>query len=301
MISGLLFVLAAAPALAQSPADALRGTAAKITATGLPDGYRAVSLGDAGGAGGLGIYGLMGVGMSSGGGGSEAAKSSLFFALLGTTFVEPDEFAALLEGKRPRIKGYVIDFGAMIADSTGENRGSMPTPVFTETWIEAGRVVQWSPRPALTKARILEVFGKEDVPGSSAAARSSALSNVKQIALGFIIYSGDADDKFPKADSTAIAKSLVMPYTKNEKIWTTPAGGRVLYNVALSGVDATSLENPAETLLVWEEKAYPDGTRAVAFADGHAKREDEAEWSRVWKDELKRRAEAKARAAARRP
>ncbi len=294
VLSGLLLVLAAVPAFSQSPADALRGATAKITASELPDGYRAVSLGDASGPGGLGVYGLMGLG-AGGGEGAEAAKSSLFFSLLGATFVDPDEFAALLDGKRPRVKGYSVDFVAMVADSTGTRGGGVPTPVFTETWIEAARVVQWSPRPALTKARILEVFGKGGVPGETAGDRTVGLSNVKQVALGLMMYASDEDDKFPKADSTAAARALVMPYLKSEEVWTSPAGGRILYNTALSGVAQTSLEKVAETPLVWEEKAAPDGTRAVGFADGHAKRVGEAEWSRLWKDELRRRAEAKAR------
>lgn len=274
----------------QTVADALRGNAKPILTADLPDGYRAVSLSMGEGMGGLSPYLLMGVGM--GNSSDQDPRSKILFGLMGTTFVDPDEFAALLDGKRPRIRAYVLDLGAVMGSASRNTK--VPTPVFAETWIEAGRILQWSPRPAMTKAAILEAFGRSDVPGDSPSDKSVGLSNVKQVALGIMLYCSDADDVFPFANSSAEAKRAVMPYTKSEDVWNSPAGGRILYNTALSGVSATSIVAPAETLLVWEETTYPDGKRAVGYTDGHAMRRDESEWAEAWRAELRRRAKAKA-------
>lgn len=280
-------VLLAASAHAQSPSDILRAPSHAVRAADLPDGYRAVALGTGEeGFGGLGIFAMSGFAMR--GGSAEESQSALLFSLTGASFVDPDEFAQLLDGKRPRIRAYTLDLTAMMAASTRGVR--TPAPIFTESWIETGRVTQWSPRPGLTKAAILSVFGNSGRSGDMPADRSTALSNVKQVALALLIYSTDNDDRFPKADSSAKARALTHPYTKSDELWQTPGGTRVLYNVALSGVSSTSLSDPAATLLVWEEKPASDGTRAIAFTDGHAKRVSESEWDRLWSAELGRRA-----------
>lgn len=283
----LILVSLAASASPQTVADALRMSAKPITAADLPDGYRAVALGGDNGI--AGFSSLMMMGMSSGS--DRDPQARVFFNLMGASFVDPDEFAALLDGKRPRIRAYSVDAGAMVGASGSGSK--MPAPLFTESWIEAGRVVQWSPRPALTKAAILEAFGRPEVPGGSTGEQTAGLSNVKQVALGVIIYSGDSDDVYPFANSTAEAQKVISPYLKNDSLWKSPNGGRILYNTALSGTSATALEAPAETLLVWEEKPYPDGKRAVGYADGHAMRRDEPEWAQIWAMELRRRQRAK--------
>lgn len=294
----LSLVLLAACVSAQTPADSLRGNSAPLKAADLPMSFRAVSLGSGDPLGGLGIYGLA-FASGGGGGGSDQERSSLLFSLMGATFVDPDEFAALLDGKRARIRGYALDLATMMRDSMNKEggRGQTPAPVFTETWIEGGRVGQWSPRPGLTRDLILKTFNPAN-PRTGVAAETLSLSNVKQIALGMIMYSSDFDDHFPKADSTPRAKALVLPYVKSEEVWKSPSGGGYLYNTALSGVSQTAIEQPAETLLVWQEQPFPDGRRAVGFTDGHAKRVEGDEWNRLWVLELRRRQKAKMDAAA---
>lgn len=109
----LSLLLFAALTGAQNPADALRGTAAPIAAKDLPESFRAVSLGGDP-SGGFGIYGFA---FAASGAGPDQARSSLLFSLLGVTFVDPDEFAALLDGKRARIRGYGLDFPGMVLSS----------------------------------------------------------------------------------------------------------------------------------------------------------------------------------------
>jgi hypothetical protein len=235
-------------------------------------------------------------------GGGNNDQSLMLFSLLGSAFVDPDEFASLLDGKLPRIKAYTLDLAAMARSRPSDGSSSVPEPVFTESWIEAGRVVQWSPHPEINRETILRVFGQPGQP-NPAAAITRTLSNAKQVAVGMMLYSNDYDDLFPHAQSTAQAQEEVYPYLKNASLWKSdnPNGGRLLYNTTLSGVSQTQLPFPAETLLIWDEMPWPDGRRVVAYADGHAKIVTADEWnSRLWPTELRRRDERRREGAKKR-
>ncbi|HJP83730.1 MAG TPA: hypothetical protein VJ835_09525, partial [Fimbriimonadaceae bacterium] len=58
-----------------------------------------------------------------------------------------------------------------------------------------------------------------------------------------------------------------------------PNGGRILLNMALAGVSTMSIEQPAETVLFYDEKVWPNGQYLVGFTDGHVKFLDEGEWA----------------------
>jgi hypothetical protein len=283
-----LFGMAVGMASAQtSPAEALRGTAKKVMITDLPESFRAVTLG-ASEFGGLGLYGIMGMSMGS----ANQDQALDLLSLVGVVFVDPDEFAAMLDGKRPRVRGYVLDLTQMMRDNPRNPEvSSTPTPVFMETWIEGGRIIQWSARPGIYRETLLKSFSKPTTP-NLAVLKAETLSNVKQVALGITLYANDYDDQFPNAGSTAKAQDIVSPYTKNLQVWSSknPEGGRLLYNTSLSRVISTSIERPYETPVVWDEKPWPDGGRAVGFADGHAKYVTAAEWDQsIWLFELQRR------------
>lgn len=161
---------------------------------------------------------------------------------------------------------------------------------FRLTLLRVDQIVSITPL-GLDKAKLAELkaAGGSDESGGllgvfsqakESAKETATLSNAKQLALGFMMYMGDHDDVFPYVHSTASAFRQIEPYTKNTEIQRTlnPNGGRILFNTALAGVPSTSLENPAETVLLYEDTPWPDGKRTVAFADGHAKRLDAAEW-----------------------
>jgi prepilin-type processing-associated H-X9-DG protein len=106
----------------------------------------------------------------------------------------------------------------------------------------------------------------------------SCLSNVKQIALGTLMYVQDYDEILPRRGTSY--KKLIMPYIKNEQIFTCPSDkpGTQSYtlNEQLLGVAETRIGKPAETVLIYEGKQGQldfkhDGKASVAFADGHAK------------------------------
>lgn len=295
--AALLILSLAAFAGAQSPADALRAEPKGVALADIPDEYRAVTLG---GNGELSPWLLFG---AYGGGSNNRPSERLLFRSLGAFWVQPDEFAELLDGKRARIRGYRLD----LASFTGLGSGSNVVPEFSESWLEAGRIVTWSPAPELSKAALTKAFAEAGAGASEATVIESSegpttpearLSNVKQAATATMIYGGDTDDIFPKADSSAKFYEAILPYIKNRSIVApSPEAGRLLYNTHLSGVNRATIELPAETLLLWEERAWPDGKRAVAFTDGHAKRLDAAEWAQAWDRELKRRDAARPKRA----
>ena len=281
-VSALLLILASGSAFGQGVAEALRAPARTLGVAELPETYRAVSLGDSSAT----ISPLLMMGMSSGEGDPQA---KLLFSLMGTTFVDPDEFAELLAGKRPRIQGYALDFAATIGAASGGDK--TPKPVFEETWIEAGRIVQWSPRPALTRAALLKAFPSGPGTATGASAATMALSRVKQVAVGIMLYATDNDDRYPKADSTLAARAAVLPYLKDGSLWPLGPRDRVLYNTALSGVSEVAIDQPSSTLLLWQETPDADGSRAVGFADGHGETVGADEWKTIWAREEFRRSQ----------
>ncbi len=116
---------------------------------------------------------------------------------------------------------------------------------------------------------------------------TECVSNLKQLALGALMYSQDHNDKLPPAAwVTAISQ-----YTNNSSILRCPSRPdlQVAYamNQELLGVALSDIASPAETVLFFEttmaasspvggwdlvaEGGIHDGGIAVAFADGHAK------------------------------
>jgi prepilin-type processing-associated H-X9-DG protein len=112
----------------------------------------------------------------------------------------------------------------------------------------------------------------------SASKRTVCLSNVKQLALGTIMYAGDNDDRLPDASHW---RSAVMPYVKNAEIFRCPAdtsGAASSYrlNPRLSRLPMTAVGEPANTAMIYEGDGNGftprhNGMGSVSFVDGHAK------------------------------
>ncbi|MFZ4507674.1 MAG: hypothetical protein ACOYON_08280 [Fimbriimonas sp.] len=300
-----LSLVAGAFAQSQSIVEALRAPAKTITAAQIPNNYVAVSIdSEAGQNSTLALYGLAGLG---GGGLPNARRASVLFGLADAILVDAEEFAELLNGQIPRLRGYKVDTGQMTIEamvSAMSNQGNlnitspkMPQIAFTETWIEASRIRQWTPRPSLTPTAILKALNEPD-PAQQIGDRTEALSRAKQVATGMIMYASDYDEKFPAGDSTAAIRKVVLPYIKNEQVWpmSNPTTGRFLANTSLSGASLYELDNAYSLPIAWDEFPWPDGGRIVAFGDGHAKFVSSEEWTRVWRDELARREKQKAKA-----
>lgn len=128
-----------------------------------------------------------------------------------------------------------------------------------------------------------------------AAQDTSNLSNVKQISLGMIMYSGDYDEMlFPKEGEP---QKLLAPYLKNDKLWTAagePDGTKSFsFNDRLRGRSMTSIPDPSKVVMFYQGhdgklSFSKNGKAAVGFCDGHAKNfTPETESSLVWDPDAK--------------
>lgn len=119
------------------------------------------------------------------------------------------------------------------------------------------------------------------------ARRSSCQSNLKQIALGVIMYEQDHDEKLPP---TRTWMEAIYPYLKTEQIFTCPSlkpGEKYGYafNSGASGKNVAVFSNPAQTVLIYETSVlkrnafgmgenranrHLDGAN-FAYVDGHVK------------------------------
>ncbi len=124
-----------------------------------------------------------------------------------------------------------------------------------------------------------------------AAQKAVCLSNIKQLATAFMMVAADNDDYF-KVKANAWKKAI-MPYVKNEAIFTCPLDpkGTVSYSInpAIAGITQTSINDIARTVLLYEGSKGKlnfrhGGYAAVAFADGHAKMVNAEEAKKlIWK------------------
>jgi hypothetical protein len=147
------------------------------------------------------------------------------------------------------------------------------------TYIRKDKILSFGPRTDLDAGSLLTPKSPTDpVEVDSAQTRTS--SNMKQVALSIMMYSQDYDNLFPATSSTADTQEVTFPYLKNAEVWKTynPAGGRVLFNNKVAGASTNAIPLPAETVLLFEERVWADGRRAVAFTDGHVKFVPDAEF-----------------------
>ena len=115
-------------------------------------------------------------------------------------------------------------------------------------------------------------------PPQTNNANFAALSNIKQIALGCLMYAQDYDEKYPA--SAANYKKAVFPYIKNDKVFTSPLDApgtvSVKFNTQLAGVSMARIAKFANIVMLyegtWGKPLFRyDGKAAVAFADGRVK------------------------------
>ena len=152
-------------------------------------------------------------------------------------------------------------------------------PILRMKLISTAQIVSIEPHPEMKAAELRAKFAKPTTTGL----RSQTVENAKQIAVGVAIYSSDYDDKLPRGEDTATVRKVTMPYLKNLQVWNTmnPARSKFNFNMAITGVSASAIERPAETILFYESAAWDDGKRVVAFVDSHVQIVDEATWNRI--------------------
>jgi hypothetical protein len=122
-------------------------------------------------------------------------------------------------------------------------------------------------------------FGKDPIvvqaQAHAAAEKTIILSNVRQIALGVLMFSGDNDDKIKLTQANIKAK--LKPYLRNDALWIGPDKKPldIRINPNLIGKSMTSVAAPAETVMLsWGPKSalvYSGGRTIIGFTDGHVK------------------------------
>jgi hypothetical protein len=124
---------------------------------------------------------------------------------------------------------------------------------------------------------LMDVFGR----AKQTAEIRSAESNLKQLALGMMVYAQDYDEVLPPMQDTAKLKKLLLPYVKSEAAFTSPATGQPFQaNARLSRRSLATLD-PTGVVMLYSSVPEPDGTRLVARVDGSVKRIGPAEWTKL--------------------
>jgi hypothetical protein len=114
------------------------------------------------------------------------------------------------------------------------------------------------------------------------AVETSSLSNLKQVAIALIMYVSDWDDVLPPMADPAKVKKVLYPYIKNEAVFVQPDTKEPYRsNPILSKKKLAHIGSPNSMVVFYEASPSADGTRGVAFLDGHAKRIPESQWAEV--------------------
>ncbi len=128
--------------------------------------------------------------------------------------------------------------------------------------------------PALSKAK-------------TKAGGVQCMNNMKQLALGLVMYAGDHDNRLPQGTNWCEA---IQPYLGGTQVFKCVNGdptqrSHYAFNARLSGMDIRKIPSPAQTVLIfetdggWDVSGGPEAllqkprhNRAVglAFVDGHA-------------------------------
>ena len=121
----------------------------------------------------------------------------------------------------------------------------------------------------------------------SRAQSINCMNNMKQLALGGLMYANDNKDHFPSADHWCDA---LGKYVANPNTFLCPAGdpsrrSHYAFNARLSGVDTKEVSSPNQTVLIfeidggWNMSGGPEllmrpgrhnGSVGLVFADGHS-------------------------------
>jgi hypothetical protein len=269
----------------------------RIAARDLPDDYRAVELKVQGSSGFEDMFSgpfgaIMSLGMG-GGGNAEGASAMRMMALMSVSWTKgetvslhshiflvvykPDSGAGMMSlASKPSAAG------AETAQGTGEPPAQPPV-MLNLSYIRVDSITMITPRPDLNKSMLAEM---PDAMGALQKAPSDAktttINNFKQASIGMIMYMGDYDDVLPYVQDTKSAFFVTYPYVKSADTFKTlNPNGMMRFNMAVAGVNASALETPADVPMYYESEPWPDGTRVVAFMDGHVKAVSEEEWQRV--------------------
>jgi hypothetical protein len=126
----------------------------------------------------------------------------------------------------------------------------------------AGDGVFYQSQEALWFAPFMRLNQTQFLAARRAALRALALSNAKQAGTGLIMYAQDYDEVLPSPEGI---KDKILPYIKEESVMES-------FTYTYGGGKLADIEKPAETVLGY---VLGPGGRAIVYADGHAKWQDD--------------------------
>src|ERR1041384_5548289 len=77
----------------------------------------------------------------------------------------------------------------------------------------------------------IALFGIVRLAVSQGDDMASCQSNLKQMALGLLMYQQDYDERYPPMKMTAQVQNRIHPYIKNRSVFTCPTSGKA-YEIA---------------------------------------------------------------------
>jgi prepilin-type processing-associated H-X9-DG protein len=147
-----------------------------------------------------------------------------------------------------------------------------------------------SPVPAPSLVATLLIGKPITERAKRADKKTSCLTNIKNLALGTIMYSADNDDLLPNASKW---RDSIFPYVKSQDMFRCPedksgALSSYRFNPKLSRVSQTAIEDPVATMMIYEgdgEGFIPRhaGKGSVAYVDGHCKHLTATEYAKLRK------------------
>jgi hypothetical protein len=297
-IAGALLAAVCGPAFAQELTieDVSTGKVltAAIKGAELPEGFRAVKLTLQGGGGGIAdlfggsMYWMMSAIRSGAGGDEQASQDMLAMRVFAIADVHWTRGQVVRLSGHDYLATYKYDLGPAELAGSGSRPPEPSAMILNLTLVRTDSILSLSPRPTMTK----EVFSAAE-PGEGVATRGGqadpkgqTLQNLKRLSLALIMYSTDWDDVLPYAQTTKAVFFVTEPYFLNGTITKTlnPRGGEFRFNMSIGGVSFVDFDEPMNVPLFYESQSWPDGTRGVAFCDGHCEFVSPSRWSSIEKN-----------------
>ncbi len=114
------------------------------------------------------------------------------------------------------------------------------------------------------------------------ASGQSSEDNLKSLTIALLMYSQDYDETMPPMTDAATAQNLLSSYTKDPALWVDPRNQQAYgINPTLAGRAISTITSHDQIAVFYETNPRPDGTRAVAFLDGHVALLQDPQWQQA--------------------
>ncbi|MHB0938116.1 MAG: hypothetical protein ACYC6A_17130 [Armatimonadota bacterium] len=111
------------------------------------------------------------------------------------------------------------------------------------------------------------------------ALQAQSMNNLRQCCIAALSYAQDNDEVLPLLDDIEqLQQDVGLP----GDVWKHPLTGEpYVANLKMSNVPLGEIENPAVAVIFYEGTTWADGSRCVAFLDGHIEKVSAARWDEI--------------------